>query len=400
MKELRSRYYHPHRIGECKIEYGIGCSEKIGDELGYLDCSRAMLLAGPNGSKSAAADRIRTTLGDRLVAEYDNCQVHAPIETTYEIAEIVNEEHVDVIVTVGGGSTSDTAKGVTCMLGEGKPLEELASRFTPPDTYVENYMKKPKIPIISVATMLGGAEIAPGFGAIDRDGRKIMFRGDYVTVRVLMLDPTATLDVNLKSFNASCFNGLAHGMEGLYSRSRTPITDALCKEQVRLFSKNMELLAAQPDDLDVRMQLLWAGTLGGMIVTNARVGFQHGLAHSLGATLMISHGLANAISLVPGVRFNLEVAAEEIASAALAMGIEGAGKTTIELAEAGLERIEVLKEELGIPRRLGALPEAEKLGLGKTIDGVTSQIMANRVHMFNPCSFGPDDVSRVLTEMW
>ena len=281
------------------------------------------------------------------------------------MADIVRSEDIDVIVTIGGGTPSDTAKGVVCMLGEGKPLEELASQFTLPDTYVENYMKKPKIPIIAVATMLGGAEVAPGFGALDGNGRKLVYRGDYVTARVVILDPVATLDVDLDAFKASCFNGLAHGMEGLYSRSRTPITDGLCKQAISLFTRNMERLADDAADLNARMSLLWASALGGLIVTNARVGIQHGMAHSIGATLMLSHGLANAITLVPGVEFNMDVAAPQLAAAARAMGVGADQASDEENARLGLERIQFLTR-LGIRtgsarcRRPGALASMQR----------------------------------------
>lgn len=397
---LRESFYHPHRMGECKIEYGVGRVDLLAQELDYLDKSRALVLYGPNAAKGATLPRVRDALGPQLKAEFGECRIHAPVDVSAQVADIVRSEAIDVIVTIGGGSTSDTAKGVACMLGEGKPLEELASQFTLPDTYVENYMKKPKIPIVAVATMLGGAEVAPGFGALDGDGRKLVYRGDYVTARVVILDPVATLDVDLDAFKASCFNGLAHGMEGLYSRSRTPITDGLCKQAISLFTRNMERLADDAADLDARMSLLWASALGGLIVTNARVGIQHGMAHSIGATLMLSHGLANAITLVPGVEFNLDVAAPQLAAAAQAMGVGTDQASDEENARLGLERIQFLKHKLGIPDRLGSLPEARHLGLDATRDGVVSQLSRNRATLFNPKMFSADDVAQLITAMW
>jgi alcohol dehydrogenase class IV len=397
---LRESFYHPHRMGECKIEYGIGRVDLLAQELDYLDKSRALVLYGPNAAKGATLPRVRDALGPHLKAEFGECRIHAPVDVSARVADIVLSEDIDVIVTIGGGSTSDTAKGVVCMLGEGKPLEELASQFTLPDTYVENYMKKPKIPIIAVATMLGGAEVAPGFGALDGNGRKLVYRGDYVTARVVILDPVATLDVDLDAFKASCFNGLAHGMEGLYSRSRTPITDGLCKQAISLFTRNMERLADDATDLNARMSLLWASALGGLIVTNARVGIQHGMAHSIGATLMLSHGLANAITLVPGVEFNMDVAAPQLAAAARAMGVGTDKASDEENARLGLERIQFLKNKLGIPDRLGSLPEARRLGLDATRNGVVSQLSRNRATLFNPKMFSADDVAQLITVMW
>ena len=138
---------------------------------------RAYVLCGPNAAKGQTINRITDALGPLQVGRYDKCRHQAPVSSVYELAELVTAADADVLIPLGGGSTSDTAKGVACTLGEARPLEELASRYTPDVVYRENYMKAPKMPIVSIASMFGGAEMAPGFGNKTAEGHKIAFRG-------------------------------------------------------------------------------------------------------------------------------------------------------------------------------------------------------------------------------
>jgi alcohol dehydrogenase class IV len=398
----RPSYYHPHRIGECVIEHGAGAVERLPEILDYLGKERAYVLCGPNAAKGQAINRITAALGSRQVGCYDKCQHQAPLSSVYELAELVTAANADVLIPLGGGSTSDTAKGVACTLGEGRPLEELASRYAPPATYHENYMKSPKMPIVSIASMFGGAEMAPGFGNKTAEGHKIAFRGDYVTARVVILDPTVTLDVDLQSLCESTFNGLAHGIEGTYSLSRTPIAEALCWESIRLFADNMPKLVADPDDLDVRLQLQWAGAMGGMIVTNARVGFQHGCAHCIGAALHVSHGVCNALTLPGGLEFNLEAATRELAGVARAMGVASPDGDERASARNVIGRIRELQRELGIPERLTDIPSVKSRAGEKDqiLDRIADLSQRNRSHLFNPVPFGPDDVRALVASIW
>jgi alcohol dehydrogenase class IV len=395
-------YYHPYRMGECVIEHGAGAVERLPEILEYLGKKRAFVLCGPNAAKGKAIARVLDALGPLQVGLYDKCRHQAPVDSVYELADLVRSADADVLVPLGGGSTSDTAKGVACTLGEGRPLEELASRFIPPDDYQENYMKAPKMPIVSISSMFGGAEMAPGFGNKTAEGHKIAFRGDYVTARVVILDPTVTLDVSLQSLCESTFNGLAHGIEGTYSLSRTPIAEALCWESIRLFAENMPKLVRYPDDLDVRLQLQWAGAMGGIVVTNARVGFQHGCAHSIGAAVNISHGVCNALTLPGGLEFNLDAATAQLAGVARAMGVASAGSDDQDSARKVIERIRELQQELGIPARLTDVPSVRSRAAEKDqiIDRIADLSQRNRSHLFNPKPFGPQDVRALVTSIW
>ena len=173
-------------------------------------------------------------------------------------------------------------------------------------------------------------------------------------------------------------------------------------ESIRLFADNMPRLIACPGDLDVRLQLQWAGAMGGMIVTNARVGFQHGCAHSIGAAVNISHGVCNALTLPGGIEFNLDVATEQLAGVARAMGVASPDGNDHASARNVISRIRALQRELGLPERLTDIPSVKPRAAEKEqiLDRIADLSQRNRSHLFNPRPFGPEDVRALVNSIW
>lgn len=371
----------PLVLPESRLVFGEGAVERLGDELAFLERRRALVLCGPNAARGRAVERARAALGPACVGVFDGIRPHSPTSVVEQVARLVQAEAVDALVTIGGGSTIDTAKGVAAMLGEDAPLERLTSVFVPPDHYVERYLKRPKLPLLAVVTTLSGSEVTPTIACRDPNGTKLLLRGDHVAARVVVLDPTATLDTDLLAFAHSGMNGLAHGLEGLYSRSRQPLSDALALESIRLFSAYLPELMARPDDLDVRQQLLFASVLGGLVVSNARVGIHHAVCHCLGARLGLSHGLANALLLPYSMTFNLPATVHEQARAAEAMGVDTRGLSPEQAALRGIAALHELKRRLHVPARLRDLPAPPDRSL---LRQVAQDTLADRGLYFNP----------------
>jgi alcohol dehydrogenase class IV len=96
--------------------------------------------------------------------------------------------------------------------------------------------------------------------------------------------------------------------------------------------------------------------LAGAALADAGLGLGHAMAQALGGRYGLPHGALNAICLPPALRFNMEVAAEEIARFGEAMGRDDAVGRVEELA--GLAGFTLLRH-LGVPREdLGQVAEA------------------------------------------
>jgi alcohol dehydrogenase len=76
------------------------------------------------------------------------------------------------------------------------------------------------------------------------------------------------------------------------------------------------------------------------------------MARFVGALFHVPHGLSNAVCLPYAAEFNLIACPEKFARVAQAMGVKIGGMTSMEAARSAISAIQVLCEDIGIPRNL------------------------------------------------
>ena len=149
---------------------------------------------------------------------------HSSLAALEAVTKLAREQGVDGFVAIGGGSASDTAKVAALWLAERGELESHATRFTPPSTLVIPSLTEPKLPIAAVPCTASGAEVGPGAGVRTPDDRKLLFADLKLAARLIVIDPAANTAVPASIMLATGMNGLAHCVEGLYSKMHTPVT--------------------------------------------------------------------------------------------------------------------------------------------------------------------------------
>jgi len=105
--------------------------------------------------------------------------------------------------------------------------------------------------------------------------------------------------------------------------------------------------------------MLAGAHLAGAALATVSMAIHHGLCHILGDTVGVPHGIANAIMLPHAMRFNLDVAAPELALAAEAMGLGRENKTDAQMAQVGTDYVEKLIRGLSLPQHLRDASVAE-----------------------------------------
>lgn len=355
---------------------GNGSISALTGELNQLDVRRVVLISSPRASTSRGFDHVRQALnGFEIVHEFAKVRPHAPVSDSENLARKVESLRPDALLVYGGGSVSDTAKAVSILLAEGFPLRSHCSTFTPPDQLIQPQLQKPKLPVISIPTTLSGAEVTPGGGATDSEGVKRVFWDLKVASRVLIFDPISLDGVPDDIVLTSGMNGLAHCAEALYSRSASPVTDALAVEGARHFAGALPAYARGIRDDDLISKLLFAAYLGGLAITNARVGLHHAVCHVLGASLGIPHGVANAIMLPYVLEFNADEtkAKQNLLASALRSELGGA----VERPASWLVR--------DIQLECGVRSTLDEAGvLYDDLDQVAALVMQDRGLYFNP----------------
>lgn len=263
--------------------------------------------------------------------------------------KIFQAEKCDVIVSVGGGSPHDCAKGIgIAATHKGDLYEDYAG--------IEK-LTNALPPLLCVNTTAGTGSEVTRHCVITNTKKKVKFV--IVSWRNLPLvsinDPELMVGKPRGLTAATGMDALTHAVECYITLAANPATDALALQAIQLVSKHLARAVAYGEDLDAREGMAYASVLAGMAFNNAGLGYVHAMAHQLGGLLDMPHGVANAVLLPHVERWNLMVNPEKFADIAVAMGenVDGLGK--MEAAEAAIKAIERLSKDVGIPQGLASL---------------------------------------------
>ena len=387
-----------HRTPASRVVFGAGCIGTLGSELAQLGIQRPLVLSGSRTAASALHGAVRAALVATRCVWFSEVPAHSSVDVVRHLVAIARQHGVDGFVAVGGGSASDTAKATALWLAEGGELEDHASRFTPPGQLFIPDLRAPKLPIVAVPGTASAAEVTPSLGVRAADGHKLLFTDPQLAARLILIDAQSNLCVPASLMLATGMNGLAHCLEGLYSKVRTPVSSALALHATGLFFTALPAVAAAPHDAAARGDLLVAAHLSGQVLLNARTGLHHAICHALGAATGIGHGDANAVLLPTVIAFNASHAGAELAAAAHAAGLS-AGAHPVGLAagaQALIDALRTLRAGLGVPSRL------RDLGVTQSQLGpVAAQVMTERGLFFNPRPVAHvGEVEQLLAAVW
>jgi alcohol dehydrogenase class IV len=378
-----------HRNAQTKVVFGPDAIAQLPAELRELGIQRPLILAGSSSARSLVYERASAALRGFDLSEFTAIPQHSSVTAVKTVMEQAHAHRADGLIAVGGGSASDTAKAAALWLAEGRELEDHASRFTPPASLSIPELKAAKLPIVAIPATASGAEVTPSLGIRTEDGRKLLFWDIQLASRLIIIDPVANVPVPVSIMLATGMNGLAHCVEGLYSKVRTPITTALALHALGLFVQALPRVAREPNSVACRAELLAAAHLSGLVLMNARTCLHHAICHALGAVTGASHGQANAVILPHAMAFNAEAARDAMISIARAWGARAGADDAVAL-------VRGLQSEIGVPTRL---PD---IGVPRdSLGAVAKKVMTERGVYFNPREVhGAGEIEELLERAW
>lgn len=342
-----------------RILFGEGIARDVlADELARLGCTRVLAFAGEG--EQEIAGRLLPALGDVVAEVFTGVRMHVPAEVAEAATSRARELGVDGLVSVGGGSTTGTAKIVARETG---------------------------LPILAVPTTYAGSEVTPVWG-LTTDARKETGRDLAVLPRTVVYDPELTWSLPAPMAVASGLNAMAHSVEALWTEAANPVTTALALESVRALASGLRQLAAAtgPDGVDVaadraaRTDLTYGAYLAGSCFAVAGSGLHHKICHALGGAFDLPHAETHAIVLPHVLAFNGADLGETADRLGAALGVPDP--------VAGLR---ALATEVGAPLRL--------LDVGMRADQVDEavDVIAAKLPIHNPRPLGRDDIAAIVT---
>jgi len=337
-----------------RVVFGPGCARDVKEEVRALGCARALVVTDSVLAKSTdIPSRIEKVLGDACAGIYSDVVPDSGVHLVDAGAAFARERGADCIVSVGGGSAIDTAKGIAIVLKEGGSLRDYEGF---------QVLKRPATPHVAIPTTAGtGSEVTYVAVIKDHEAHQKLLFGDYnIIPNTALLDPELTVGLPRGLTAATGMDAMSHAVESIHSQQNEPIADGLALHAIRLIREFLPRAVDDGKDLVARGQMLIASNMAGTAFSNAQVGLVHAIAHTIGARHGVHHGLANSILLPHVVRFNAGEIAGAYRPVAEALGFQVAGVSDEACAEAAARLLSELAARTGLPQTLSSqgVPES------------------------------------------
>lgn len=335
--------------------FGVGTRNEVGERLVNLGCKKALIVTDEGLHKLGISEEIAGIIKGAGIEAYIYSKAEPnPTDKNIESGlEAFKSESCDSIVSLGGGSAHDAAKGIGLVASNGGRIHDYEGI---------DKSQKPLVPLIAINTTAGTASEMTKFTIITDTSRKVKMAivDKHVTPLVSINDPELMIGMPPSLTAATGMDALTHAIEAYVSTDATPITDACAIKVMELIPKYLPRAVANGRDLEAREQMVYAQFLAGMAFNNASLGYVHAIAHQFGGFYNLPHGVCNAILLPHVCRYNLIARTERFAEIAKFLGEKTDGLSVRDAAEIAIMAIELLSQDLGIPegfKQLGAKEE-------------------------------------------
>jgi alcohol dehydrogenase len=338
----------------CVSLFGPGCAKEIGSKAQNLGAKKALIVTDAGLCKFGVADTIANYLKEAGVDShiFPGAEPNPTDINVHHGVEAYTQNGCDFIVSLGGGSSHDCAKGIGLVTAGGGHIRDYEGidKSTVPMT-----------PLIAINTTAGTASEMTRFCIItNTDTHVKMAIVDWrCTPLIAIDDPKLMLAKPAGLTAATGMDALTHAVEAYVSTAANPITDACAEKAITMISEWLRPAVANGDNLEARDAMSYAQYLAGMAFNNASLGYVHAMAHQLGGFYNLPHGVCNAILLPHVCEFNLIACPERYAKIAQLMGVNTEGLTLTEAAYEAINAIRELSVSIGIPSGLAELQVKE-----------------------------------------
>lgn len=347
-----------NRIVLNNISYhGAGAIKAIPDEVRGRGFKKAFICSDPDLIKFGITGKVTSILeAEGLAYElYSNIKPNPTIENVKDGVVAFKNSRADYIISIGGGSSMDTAKAVGIIITNPE-FEDVRSLEGCAAT------KNPAVPTIAVATTAGtAAEVTINYVITDVEKeRKFVCVDPHDMAIVAILDSEMMSSMPKGLTAATGMDALTHAIEGYITKAAWEMTDMFHIKAIELIAKHLK--GAVENTPEGREGMALVQYIAGMGFSNVGLGIVHSMAHPLGALYDTPHGIANAIILPTVMEYNASYTGEKYKEIARAFGVENIEKMSQEeYRAAAIQAVKKLSKEIGIPTDLKEIVKEKDL---------------------------------------
>lgn len=333
-------------VNNRQIIFGENKLQCLGDILNWYQKKKVFLVAfSKNAPITTQLEELLTSTGISYIL-YDNVVGEPDLHMINRGRDLFLEEHCDCCIALGGGSVIDTTKAIGMLAVNGGNVEEYQMEGRPVTVLPPLF--------IAIPTTSGtGAEATKTSVVLNNyNGLKKSLYHTTMIADIAILDPSLTTTLPRSITVATGMDALSHAIESYVSLNANPMSEMYGLKSIELINENLELAVNEPDNLSARGNMMLASYLGGCAIT-AGIGIAHIMAQPLGAMFHIPHGDACSIFLPASMELNLDYASEKYAKIAQALSVFDINNSTLENAQAAINRVKELQTAIGAPNSLG-----------------------------------------------
>lgn len=347
-----------------RIHFGRTAMQHLPEEL-RLYGSNVLLVYGKNSIKAIGLyDQVIALLKEtgKNIFELSGINSNPRYSQVLEGARLVRENHIDLILAVGGGSVIDCCKGIS------------ATAYCDGDAWEKYWMQGEAVsgritPIGTILTMTGTASEMNSGAVITNEDLKIkqgrVFPMADLNPRFSILNPEFTYSVPRYQMVSGIFDIFSHLMEQYFGGDDDNVSDYLLEGDMRALISAARAALHDPHDYEARSNIMWCATMGlnKILAVSKKQDWEvHQIEHQLGAYTDCAHGIGLAIISVPYYRHIYRYGLHRFVRYARNIwDVDPAGKSDEQVALEGIDRLSDFIAELGIPQTLREVGATEEM---------------------------------------
>jgi len=337
-------------LGPRKIMAGENSVTSVPNEVRSLKGTKPLIVTDAGIASTGILRRLTSVL-DQEKMSYG---IFSEVEPDPEIAivergkKVFKEGRYDLLIALGGGSSIDAAKVVSCLAtNEGTVKDYLGAVV----------FKNDPISVIAIPTTAGtGSEVTFNAIVTDKDAKlKLFIKSLQMAPKTAILDPTLLSSLPPEVIANTGMDAFTHAVESFFSLRSNLITQQLSLSAVRLIYPSLIPFKENPKDTDLAFKMLHGSCLAGIAFANAGLGAVHALSHPIGSHYHVPHGLSCALFLRQVLTENKNAAIEQYGVLLEALGMSRQGLSPDKSAEKLIEAVDAFMKKLGMPTSLSAI---------------------------------------------
>lgn len=358
-----------------RVLFEAGLVKRLAD---YIPGQRVLIVSDPFLYKTGVAQAIGDGMKGKEVAYFSDIEPNPSCESVDAAAAVAREHHADCVVGIGGGSSMDVSKIVSCLV-------------TNPGSIYDYYSTGNKklshrtTGLICIPTTAGTGSEVTNVGVFTNRSThvKMPMVNNEFWPDIAAIDPELTVTLPAPITASTGMDAFCHAIEAYWNKESVPLCDMLAMGAMKLILENIKKAYDEPNNMEARAAMSKASLIAGVAFSQTRTTGIHATSFPLTAEFGASHGIACSITLPAFMRISGEKAHDKMMVLANYLGYDSI--------EAFADGVEQLMGSMKMPLRLHELGVKEE-----DVPHITEVALSAQIIQLTPAEMNTETVARLL----